>query len=220
MKKFTAAIAALTLSIFIVTFSVVAVLNFRPAYYLQIPKIAAENPKYTEETIRKNYDILIDYQSPLGPDKLVLEGIPMSDNGEFHFFEVRLIFNKVFWAMAISFILSTAFFIGFMRKRDLRYMRWSGLLTVLIPFSLAIPFILDFSTAFVVFHELAFSNDFWLFDPAVDPIINILPEWFFMQEAFLIIGLILILAVIQLAIGFRKGKEDSISYDPRNYMLK
>ncbi|ETA79005.1 TIGR01906 family membrane protein [Youngiibacter fragilis] len=220
MKRFTAAIAALTLSIFIVSFSVVAVLNFRPAYYLQIPKIAAENPKYTEETIRNNYDILIDYQSPLGPDKLVLEGIPMSDSGEFHFYEVKLIFTKVFWAMAISFLISTAFFIGFMRKRDLRYMRWSGLLTVLIPFTLAIPFILDFSTAFVVFHELAFSNDFWLFDPAVDPIINILPEWFFMQEAFLIIGLILILAVIQLAIGFRKGKDDSISYDPRNYMLK
>ncbi len=72
----------------------------------------------------------------------------------------------------------------------------------------------------MVFHELAFSNDFWLFDPAVDPIINILPEWFFMQEAFLIIGLILILAVIQLAIGFRKGKDERISYDPRNFMLK
>ena len=220
MKRFTAAIAALTLSIFIVTFSVAAVLNFRPAYYLQIPKIAAENPKYTEETIRTNYDILIDYQSPLGPDKLVLDGIPMSESGEFHFYEVRLIFNKVLWAMTITFLLSIAFFIGFKRKRDLGYMKWSGLLTVLIPFALAIPFILDFSTAFVVFHELAFSNDFWLFDPAVDPIINILPEWFFMQEAFLIIGLILILAVIQLAIGFRKGKDERISYDPRNFMLK
>ena len=220
MKRLTAAIAALTLAIFIVTFSVVAVLNFRPAYYLQIPKIAAENPKYTQETIRTNYDILIDYQNPLGPDKLVLDGIPMSENGEFHFYEVRLIFNKVFWAMTITFILSIAFFIGFKRKKSLGYMKWSGLLTVLLPFLLAIPFILDFSTAFVVFHELAFSNDFWLFDPAVDPIINILPEWFFMQEAFLIIGLILILAILQLVIGFRKGKDERISYDPRNFMLK
>lgn len=219
MKRLLTAIAALSLAIFTVTFSVVAVLNFRQAYYLQVPKIAAENPKYSESMIKSNYDILIDYQSPFGPDKLVLDGLPMSEGGEFHFYEVRQIFLKVIFTMASSLAVSVVMFI-ILRKKGLGYMKWSGLLTVLIPLVLAVPFILDFSTAFVVFHEIAFSNDFWLFDPAVDPIITILPEWFFMQEAFLIIGIILVLAVLQLAIGLRKGKDDHVNYDPRSYMLK
>ena len=48
---------------------------------------------------------------------------------------------------------------------------------------------LDFERAFVVFHALFFpGKDNWLFDPAVDQIILILPEVFFRNCALLIGG--------------------------------
>lgn len=40
--------------------------------------------------------------------------------------------------------------------------------------------IVDFNTAFTVFHEIFFTNDLWLFDPAEDYMIRMLPEGFSM----------------------------------------
>ena len=41
----------------------------------------------------------------------------------------------------------------------------------------------DFSRYFVVFHHIFFDNDLWIFDPATDMLINIVPEGFFMDTA-------------------------------------
>jgi integral membrane protein (TIGR01906 family) len=39
----------------------------------------------------------------------------------------------------------------------------------------------NFNAVFIKFHEVLFRNDDWLFDPAVDPIINVLPEDFLLR---------------------------------------
>jgi integral membrane protein (TIGR01906 family) len=69
----------------------------------------------------------------------------------------------------------------------------------------------NFSRAFVVFHEIAFSNDYWIFDPRIDPVIRILPEWFFMYAAFLILLYMVLLALLTLLLGktFGKKKQDA-----------
>ena len=46
---------------------------------------------------------------------------------------------------------------------------------------------LDFSSFFVKFHELLFTNDLWLLDPNVDYIICLLPEKLFMTYALRIV---------------------------------
>ena len=52
---------------------------------------------------------------------------------------------------------------------------------------------LDFDRAFVVFHALFFpGKDNWLFDPAADEIINILPQEFFRNCALLILALLVL----------------------------
>lgn len=43
--------------------------------------------------------------------------------------------------------------------------------------------ILDFDRAFTVFHEIFFTNDLWIFDPATDYMIRMLPEGFFYDMA-------------------------------------
>lgn len=46
---------------------------------------------------------------------------------------------------------------------------------------------MDFSKYFIIFHEIFFSNDLWILNPATDLLINIVPEPFFMDTALRII---------------------------------
>ena len=65
----------------------------------------------------------------------------------------------------------------------------------------------DFERAFVVFHALFFpGKDNWLFDPAVDQIILILPEVFFRNCALLIGGLILLWCAILIGTDLWLGR--------------
>lgn len=58
----------------------------------------------------------------------------------------------------------------------------------------------DFTACFTIFHELLFTNDLWLFDPATDYMIRMLPEGFFVQIAARIVevfvGFLALLSVI------------------------
>lgn len=74
---------------------------------------------------------------------------------------------------------------------------------------LAIPIIIDFDSSFVVFHEILFDNDYWIFDPVLDPVINILPAEFFMNSGLMILGLILASSIIiQSIYRFLKRKRE------------
>ena len=44
---------------------------------------------------------------------------------------------------------------------------------------LGIAFYVDFTTCFTIFHKIFFTNIFWMFDPATDYMIRMLPEGFF-----------------------------------------
>lgn len=205
---------ALMNSIMILTGSVIIGLFFRPLYYLFIPKILSQNPEYTRELVKANYDILIDYYNPFYQGKLVLDGFAMSKEGEFHFLEVKQIFNLIFIIFMVAFILSLGIYIYNRRISLGGYLKLSALMTFVIPFILSIPFLVDFSRSFVLFHEIAFSNDYWIFDPAIDPVITILPEWFFMYAAFLILFLMIIFAGASYLLGRYLEKRNKNYYRP------
>lgn len=211
MKKFKAAFYALIHAIAVLTGSVLLGLNTRILYYLNIPKIQAQNGDYDYALIKSNYDILIDYLNPFYRGKLQLNGLPMSSQGEFHFYEVKVIFDLVWILFAISLILSIFLFIKRKRENQLGYLKGAAAFTFILPILLGIPFVVNFSRAFVVFHEIAFSNDYWIFDPNIDPVIRILPEWFFMYAAFLILLYMVLLALLTLLLGktFGKKKQDA-----------
>ena len=48
---------------------------------------------------------------------------------------------------------------------------------------LAVAFSIDFTRCFTIFHQIFFTNDLWLFDPAEDYMIRMLPEGFFSDMA-------------------------------------
>lgn len=210
MHKTKEVLYAIINALMIISGSVLLGLNLRFLYYYNIPRIQAQNPEYSGALIKSNYDILIDYLNPFYRGKLELDGLAMSPQGEFHFYEVKVIFDLIFLLFLAALLLSLFIFIRKRKEKDYSYMKYTALLTFLIPVILGIPFLLDFSRSFVVFHEIAFSNDYWIFDPRIDPVIRILPEWFFMYAAFLILILMAVLAVLFYLMGRRgTGKPEN-----------
>lgn len=75
----------------------------------------------------------------------------------------------------VLLILSKDAWQRLIRRAYLWVLAVSAVLAVL----LLIAFAVDFTASFTVFHEIFFTNDLWLFDPATDYMIRMLPEGFF-----------------------------------------
>ncbi len=73
--------------------------------------------------------------------------------------------------------------------------------------------LIDFNAVFVQFHHIFFDNDLWLFDPAEDYMIRMLPEGLFadmvLRIGLLFVGSLLILLIISVLAGRFKKKQKS-----------
>lgn len=72
-------------------------------------------------------------------------------------------------------------------------MKLTVVITVVIIAFFGIVAALDFNDAFVIMHQLLFSNNYWLIDYTKDPVIWIFPEKLFEQ---LLIAILVIIAVL------------------------
>ena len=84
----------------------------------------------------------------------------------------------------------------------------TGLLLTGIPVVIGIYALIDWEKLFVSFHKLFFSNDYWLFDPATDPVILILPDGFFFQCLAVILVLVIGSGLICIARAIKIRKAD------------
>lgn len=187
--------AGLICTLFLICAAVVIALNFRPLYYADIK--ALDIPGYTgmqEEEIRKNYDALIDYNSLLYSSELEFPTLPMSLSGRIHFAEVKNIFVAVQWAAIGSLPVVAVLVVLMLRRRHRGFLKWTGIFSLAIPLVLGLLAVVGWNNFFVQFHKLFFNNDLWLFDPATDPVINLLPDTFFFHCALLIFGIVLFFA--------------------------
>ncbi|MCT1225998.1 TIGR01906 family membrane protein [Lactococcus lactis] len=140
----------------------------------------------TAGKIWHNFLILMNYLINPLETKLSMPDFPSSASGLHHFAEVKNLFMYVFFLTVILI----PFIIRFM-KENLSLVFHNALRVVML-FPLAIGIIawlIGFDQFFVAFHEVLFRDNSWLFDPATDPIISVLPEQFFMHS-FLIFFLI------------------------------
>lgn len=170
---------------FLVSFSVVLVLNLRQIYYHDAKELRlAEQAGLTEEQLRENYDVLIDYNLIwTGVDELEFPDFPMSEHGRIHFEEVRRIFIGLQVLMIVSLGLLIFGLWSKIRKEAYECLRMTAVLSLVIPTVLGAAVAWNWEWFFVTFHRIAFSNDYWLFDPSVDPIIEVLPDIFFLHCA-------------------------------------
>ena len=80
---------------------------------------------------------------------------------------------------------------------------------------LAVIFMVDFNSAFITFHKIFFTNDYWLLDPRTSLLINILPEGFFFDVVKKILAIFLPAAAVVVGTAFlihRKYKNVKLSF--------
>lgn len=192
MKKPLTLVAGLALAFFILTSSVMLTLSLKATYTWSQPEIRQVEYQLDDATIRRNYDHLIDYMFQSKEARLSFSGLPMSPQGEIHFMEVKDIFQFFFKGMIVSGILSLILGAYLIRQQHPEFLTLGTLLVFLVPALLAVPVLIDFNATFIKFHELAFSNDYWIFDPRLDPIIRYLPESLFLKNTLVILAFILL----------------------------
>jgi len=187
-------ISALILMLFIISFSVVLSLNFRPLYYNLIEPLQLEEISgLPREEIKANYNALISYNAIFNRDELRFINLSMSENGRIHFEEVRVIFVVIQYLCIAAFIVSLGLIIYHRRKRlKHNYLRLTAIFTIFIPLILGGLITLNWDKFFVTFHEIFFNNDYWIFDARTDPIILLLPDTFFLYSA---IGILIVAGI-------------------------
>lgn len=191
--KLTQLLTALALTLCIISVSVVITLNFRPLYYFDIGYFdLVEKTGYTEEMIRENYDVLIDYNSVFFRDALEFPSLPMSEQGRIHFVEVKNIFVFIQAVLLPVSLIGSIIGILALKKQKPAYLKLTSVLSIGLPALLGILIVLNWDRFFVIFHKIFFNNDYWIFDYKTDPVIRILPDGFFMHCALMILLLIVL----------------------------
>jgi integral membrane protein (TIGR01906 family) len=190
-------ITSILLALVLLILAVKITLNFRPLYYFDIHflKITETNNMSATE-IKGNYDALITYLTTHKDTKLVLPTLPMSVEGEIHFEDVKNIFLTLDYVMYLSLVLSIPSIIYLYKQKAYHFYKLCYRFLLGLPLLLLFPLLIDFNTFFTIFHKIAFTNDYWLFDPETDPIINLLPQRFFMHSALLILIIIIIESIL------------------------
>lgn len=203
---------AIMLMIFIISFAVVFTVFFKPLYYFDINYLNIDQISGLDaETIKENYRILINYQSIFYQGTLNLPDFVISDSGRIHFEEVKRIFEAIQVMMVISGLISIPMTIKKIKEKEYRFLRLTGLITIIVPTVLGFLAALDFERAFVLFHQIVFRNNYWIFDYRTDPVITILPETFFMHCFMLIVVIVCLLAII--CLGYYRYQQKKIVAD-------
>lgn len=188
---------AVVLTLAVIGISVVGTLAFKPLYYhdMEALDISAYSG-YSEEEIRANYDALIDYNMAWEDGELAFPTLPMSETGKIHFEEVKEIFDLFKYLAIVCGILGALGIVFMAKKKEYRYLKMTAMVSCGLPVVLGILVALFWDKVFVIFHELFFNNDYWIFDYRTDPIILLLPDEFFMHCALLIFGGVLLGAAV------------------------
>lgn len=216
-SKLFSIVIALCAALALLAGSIAVPILFRPFYYLQIDALEIEAyTGYSEAVIREAYDEMLDFcvlGTPFGTGAL-----RWSESGRSHFADVAVLFRLDFAVGAAALAGLIVCLILHLRKQ-LRPSRfwgrgpgfWAGTLLAACFAAVTALAAADFDRAFVVFHALFFpGKENWIFDPAADEIIRILPQEFFMNCAVCIVAVLLIgcafLILADLALGRRRRK--------------
>lgn len=187
MKKMTSLrlleiIGIISLFLTLISFAIALTINFRPLYVWDVGHLnILDEVELTRDQLLHNFDLLMDYLNKPWLTELSLPDFPMSETGAGHFADVKKLFLLDYAILGVT-VVPSLFLLHHLKKtgrffRLYRPFQWG----MILPIFLGTLMFMGFDRFFTKFHELFFSNDDWLFDPVTDPIINVLPENFFMH---------------------------------------
>lgn len=176
----------------------------RPFYYAHITPLQMRlRVRLTEEQVRETYNEVMDYCLDL-TENFQLSHLTWSAEGASHFADVQRLFMLDI-KIAVVALIGLALLWVAARCRHIRparikghsHMFWAatGLTTTFSILGLLAA--LDFDRFFTAFHAVFFpGKDNWIFDPAVDPVIGMLPQEFFRNCGILVLSLILTACIL------------------------
>lgn len=197
MKRLLNILISFSLAIFIITGSVILGLKCKSLYYYDVEKLnISAMSGFSDDEIKLNYDYLIDYNLNKNVGEFHLPTIKYSQQGKIHFEEVRNIFQVVKKVFYISGIISVLGVILSIKNKNIKFLNTTSIMTILLPIITSIPLTINFNYFFIKFHEAVFSNDYWIFDPVIDPVINMLPQDIFFHIGILILSIVLTISIL------------------------
>lgn len=142
---------------------------------------------FQPQTIQHNFNVLMDYLTNPLNQALKMPDFPSSPSGIHHFAVVKGLFHLAQGVAIVTLPIFYLFWKQVIQKGFLFLYRRGLLIMLSLPLVLGLVGIfVGFEQFFTLFHQILFvGDDTWLFDPAKDPVILILPEDFFLH-AFLL----------------------------------
>lgn len=183
------------------------------AAHVALLDLSAHTP-WTAEQIREGFGEMMNFcllGAPFGTGVM-----RWSPSGMAHFADCARLFRLDFLVLFLSALALAAGWL--LHRRGVHPARplgrgcpfWAGILLGGSFLSISLLAALDFDRAFVVFHRLFFpGKSNWLFDPAADEIIRVLPQVFFRNCAITIAVLLLLGCAALIASDLRRGPSAS-----------
>ena len=168
-------------------------------YPLEISWLNLTNRVHLQsQTIQYNFNVLMDYLTNPLSQVLEMPDFPSSASGIHHFVVVKGLFHLAQGVAVVTLPIFYLFWKQVIQKGFLPLYRRALLIILSLPLVLGLVGVfIGFEQFFTLFHQILFvGDDTWLFDPAKDPVILILPENFFLH-AFL-----LFFCLYELIVGF------------------
>lgn len=124
---------------------------------------------------------------------LVLSSLRISSHGLAHYHQVKSLFIIVEVIAAFSSLMALAEIMSIKKSTKQLWYQLSALRMTFFTIILCVLiFLIDFNTHFIELHHLLFHNGWWVFKPATDETILLMPTSFFIHCCLLWLGLVVI----------------------------
>lgn len=187
MKKFRSVCLAGLIAFLIIDCAILLV-TFVPVLYPS--SLIASNIGKSEKVVRESYMAIIHYMSLFSHQTLSTPAFPMTKNTSFHFYEVKVLMNRLEVLGVIALIGAIYLIYQTVKDHDYRPFKWAGFIVLGLSVFIGGTAYVDFDEAFTIMHHILFRNSYWLMDPQIDPIINIFPESYFVTLGIALFSLI------------------------------
>lgn len=210
-RRWFSLLLILLLMLAVLSASIAAPLLCRPFYYAHIDVLdLPAQTGFTYEEIKDAFDGVMDFCLL---DKPFQTGVlRWSEEGRSHFADCAVLFRLDFYVLGGSLLALLA--CGLLTRKGLRPaplggrspLFWAGSVLAVGFLVIAGLAALDFDKAYIIFHTLFFpGKENWLFNPARDQTILIMPQVYFRNCALLIVGMLFFLCGVLMWAGRKKS---------------
>ena len=151
-------------------------------YRLDIHWLAiSQTVQMAPHKIMHNYYQMLGYLELPWVTDLKMSNFPTSYTGMIHFHDVKNLFLLNNVVLLVSLTPAGLYLRGLHRRSEQWRLLRPTQIAAVVPLVLGAMLAVNFNGFFIAFHEVLFRNNDWIFDPDLDPIINALPDTFFLH---------------------------------------